>query len=31
MVIMSNTVLNLAHPNHTREALAARHLGLAKR
>jgi hypothetical protein len=24
MVIMSNTVLNLAHPNHLREALTAR-------
>ena len=31
MVIVSNTVLNLARPNHLREALAARRLGLGKR
>jgi hypothetical protein len=28
MVILSNTVLNLAHPNHLREALASRRVGL---
>lgn len=28
-VVLSNTVLNLACPNHLREALAARRLGLA--
>jgi hypothetical protein len=27
LVWLSNTVLNLAHPNHLREALAARRLG----
>jgi hypothetical protein len=31
MVILSNTVLNLAHPNHLREALASRRIGLAGR
>jgi hypothetical protein len=31
MVILSNTVLNLAHPNHIREALAARRVGMAGR
>jgi hypothetical protein len=31
MVILSNTVLNLAHPNHIREALNARRVGLAGR
>jgi len=31
MVVMSNTVLNLAHPNHVREALSSRRLGLAKK
>ena len=31
MVMLSNTVLNLAHPNHLREALASRRLGLAKK
>jgi hypothetical protein len=30
MVVLSNTVLNLAHPNHVREALAARRLGMGK-
>ena len=29
MVLMSNTVLNLAHPNHLREALSSRRMGLA--
>lgn len=28
-VVLSNTVLNLVHPNHLREALAARRVGLA--
>ena len=28
MVLVSNTVLNLAHPNHMREALASRRIGL---
>ena len=28
MVVLSNTVLNLAHPNHLREALSARRLGI---
>lgn len=28
MVLLSNTVLNLAHPNHMREALASRRMGL---
>jgi hypothetical protein len=31
MVTLSNTVLNLAHPNHIREALRARRMGLAGR
>lgn len=30
-VVISNTLLNLAYPNHLREALASRHLGMAKR
>jgi hypothetical protein len=30
MVIVSNTVLNLAHPNHLREALMSRRLGLGR-
>lgn len=30
-VVLSNTVLNLAHPNHLREALAARRMGFMKR
>jgi hypothetical protein len=29
MVVISNTVLNLAHPNHLREALRSRRVGLA--
>ena len=29
MVILSNTVLNLAHPNHLREALSSRRIGIA--
>ena len=29
MVVLSNTVLNLAHPNHLREALLARRIGIA--
>lgn len=29
MVLLSNTVLNLAHPNHMREALMARRNGLS--
>ena len=28
MVLISNTVLNLAHPNHMREALLSRRVGL---
>ncbi len=28
LVMISNTVLNLAHPNHLREALASRRVGL---
>ena len=28
LVLVSNTVLNLAHPNHMREALASRRMGL---
>jgi len=28
MVLVSNTVLNLAHPNHMREALLSRRMGL---
>ncbi len=31
MVVINNTVLNLAHPNHVREALQARRLGLGKK
>ena len=31
MVVLSNTVLNLASPNHLREALAARRVGLVRR
>src|SRR4026208_89233 len=30
LVLMSNTVLNLAHPNHMREALLSRRVGLAR-
>jgi hypothetical protein len=29
LVTLSNTVLSLAHPNHLREALASRRIGLA--
>ena len=28
MVILSNTVLNLAHPNHIREAMLSRRMAL---
>ena len=31
MVLLSNTVLNLAHPNHLREALASRRVGMSGR
>ena len=31
LVILSNTVLNLAHPNHMREALLSRRVGLARK
>lgn len=30
MVVLSNTVLNLAHPNHIREALMSRRRGLGR-
>jgi hypothetical protein len=30
MVVLSNTVLNLAHPNHVREALMSRGLALGR-
>jgi hypothetical protein len=30
MVVMSNTVLNLAHPNHLGEALSSRRMGMSK-
>ena len=30
MVLLSNTILNLAHPNHMREALLSRRTGLAR-
>ncbi|HYE64988.1 MAG TPA: hypothetical protein VD966_05365 [Pyrinomonadaceae bacterium] len=29
MVLLSNTVLNLAHPNHVREALVSRRVGMS--
>jgi len=29
LVLLSNTVLNLAHPNHMREALLSRRVGMA--
>ncbi len=29
MVLLSNTVLNLAHPNHMREALLSRKIGMS--
>lgn len=31
MVTLSNTILNLAHPNHLREALQSRQIGKARR
>ena len=31
MVLVSNTVLNLAHPNHMREALLSRRRGLGRK
>jgi len=31
LVLLSNTVLNLAHPNHMREALLSRRLGTSGR
>ena len=31
MVLLSNTVLNLAHPNHMREALLSRRIGMSGR
>ena len=31
MILLSNTVLNLAHPNHLREALLTRRIGLSYR
>jgi hypothetical protein len=31
LVLISNTVLNLAHPNHLREALSSRRAGLARK
>ena len=31
MVLVKNTVLNLAHPNHMREALLSRRIGIAGR
>lgn len=31
MVVFSNTVLNLAHPNHLREALTSRRVGISGR
>jgi hypothetical protein len=31
LVLLSNTVLNLAHPNHMREALLSRRVGLPKK
>jgi hypothetical protein len=31
MVVLSNTILNLAHPNHLREALALRRVGMSER
>jgi hypothetical protein len=30
MIVLSNTVLNLAHPNHIREAMMARHMALGR-
>lgn len=31
LVLMSNTVLNLAHPNHMREALLSRRTGMSSK
>ena len=31
MVLLSNTVLNLAHPNHMREALLSRRVGMSNK
>jgi hypothetical protein len=31
MVVLSNTILNLAHPHHLREALASRRIGMSRR
>ena len=31
LVLLSNTVLNLAHPNHMREALLSRRIGMSSR
>jgi hypothetical protein len=31
MVLLSNTVLNLAHPNHMREALLSRRIGMSSK
>lgn len=31
LVVLSNTVLDLAHPNHVREALSSRRMGLGKK
>ncbi len=31
LVLLSNTVLNLAHPNHMREALLSRRMGLGRK
>lgn len=31
MVVFSNTILNLAHPNHLREALLSRRIGTARK
>lgn len=31
LVLLSNTVLNLAHPNHMREALMSRRIGMGHR
>ena len=31
LVLLSNTVLDLAHPNHIREALSSRRIGLARK
>lgn len=31
MVLLGNTVLNLAHPNHIREAMQSRRIGMARK